>query len=349
MRIPSNFLEKRKGIPFECGEKTYRSALYFREGPDIIALYVEHVPGKPIGTPAREVEAGRFNAGICEAKRRYEKSGGQALIKSVVMLNEKREIIAHFALKCFYKNKYVESSRFAEQEVESWKMFGENASIFFRKSGDSFAAASKVYMLMPWIEGCDLQQFFSDANKVVHCNIDARIQLFSQIFSKLQLIGLAGKVFSDFKLENIMYDEMQNKIFLVDVGLIDNGTKPSAVTRNFLDPEKRAQFLATGGLNYDWQDQMYAFGMLAASVLALKTKSVSDNSLGITLSAMMRAIFCNPDKTARPMPSDDFIQVLQKHGHTMYRHNSYESNGASVVKASKKEAVPATQIGFGLS
>ena len=296
MRENLFFRNKKRVVPFECEGKIYRSVLTLNGNRKLFDLYVEHVPGKAAGTPPREIIERIPNAGVEEAKNRYKKSGSQAIVKSAVILTPEKQVIR--------------ASAFAEKERDAWHLFGEEASIFFRNASYRLMTNSKVYLLMPWIEGYDLQQLFSNRESAMLYGLSARVQMLDQLFSHLRLIGMAGKVFSDFKLENIMYDEQRRKIFLVDVALADSGSRPVALTSDYIEKEKIQVFRNTGVITYDWQDQMYAFGLVAVKMLTSIMSLDSDRELGRALSIMIRTIFCNANRSARPMSSQGFYEAL---------------------------------------
>ena len=326
---------KRRVVPFVCEEKMYRTVLTFDTNGRLFDLYVEYVPGKDAGTPPREISAGKPNAGIEEIKKRYAKWGAQAVVKNAVILNAEKQVVARFALKCFYRNQSIRVTAFAEKECEAWRFFGEQAFIFFRDSSNSLMANAKVYLLMPWIEGKDFYELFSSRESAMLYGLSLRLQMLNQLFVQLQLIGKAGKVFSDFKPENIMYDVKRRKIFLVDVTLADNGSRPAALTSAYVEEQKIDVYRKTGVITYDWQDQMYAFGLIAAQILTNALSLQSDRELGKALSAMISAVFCNPIREKRPLPSQGFYEALaaspkESAVRISYRNNPYGSRLFSV-------------------
>lgn len=312
MRESLCFKSKEKKDPFVVEGKTYRSQWTFTLNGMPLVLYTEHASGKPAGMLPRKVENGKANAGIKEARERYSKFGAQAIIKSMVQLDQQEmSVINRFALKCFYKrernNQPFAILPDATAEAATWQSFGQRALAFSRTSEYRSMVGDKTYLLMPWVEGSDLYQLFS-SEEGLNYGINRRLQILNQIHTCLQGIGRMGQVFPDCKIENIMYDPSKNKAVFVDMMFINNGEIAKSATRDYLEKEKKEGLVPW---TFDWQDQMYGFGLIAYAILRAPYESDELRGISKLLSHMMRSVFSNvTNRAARPQCADGFTEVL---------------------------------------
>jgi serine/threonine protein kinase len=329
----ASFIEKQKRREaFQAGDdnRYYRSALDILVRDYRVFLRIEHVPNKKRGTPSRDrsTEAGR--RGIAEAATRYPNSGAQGIVKSAIFLSQQNKIMFRFGLKCFHFNSAADidcQRALVIGEVKSWRFLGYDAWVIERNADLSStyrpSRQRKLYLLMPWISGYDLQRFFSMPSGQA-INLLERMAMVQQIFSLLQRIGNAGKVFSDFKPQNIMYDPVRKKVVFIDLLLMENNSPVVVCTRKCLDAEKRAMMDRGERITFDWYDQMYVFGMLCVCIFSAEPEAPFQGHA--TLVNHMLAIFCNPDKTKRPSPNATVLSSL-------FARIARPSNGADAVMA----------------
>ena len=80
---------------------------------------------------------------------------------------------------------------------------------------DSEEDGERLFLVMPYIENGDLLSYLR-----VHSQLreDLARSIFSQLLSVLEYIHNRGYVHRDIKLENILFDPEQKKVFLIDWG-----------------------------------------------------------------------------------------------------------------------------------
>ena len=325
MRNETRYFVKDKVHSLIVDGRLYRSQHCFYLNDQPVMLAVEKVEGKPETVQGSRFFDAGYNPSIAipEAKIRYPKNGAHALVKAALVLNEAGQPIEKVALKCFFSNLDGERSTIlevAEQEAAYWRSRGQNAYVFSRPHSHT---KQKIYFVMPWVNGYDLQQL-CEAHAKAH-SIAERMDILTQIFQELRFFHEKGQIVSDLKLDNVMFDPETKKITLVDVSLIPNHSKARAFTADFLESKKRLAYEHDGEYPIlDEKDVLYAFGMLARYLLATGPfVSPEDAKLGFVLSTKMQQIFCNPKREERPSCVNFQDLLKSASGYSFYRHNPY--------------------------
>lgn len=317
MKLPDGklrFLEKRKlAVPRMMGDRQYRSQLFVNIGNIPVILLIEHAAErKPEQWRGKDRDTEKHPNVVADAKRRYPKSGAHAIVKCVcAYINAAPTpiFIGHFALKCFYLDVSVNHRWvIAHREANAWRMGGHQVWPFRELNNIEFAPRNKVYLLMPWIEGADLQQFFSSCSSGIDSDFTLRWMIAKQIWSYLCWLGQRRLVFSDLKPENIIFNPASKKITFVDTDFIDDNSRPESVTLYFLDKEKRQMAREHPfDLRYNWHDQVYAFGILVRTIFcrAVTPTHPHINMMQLFGNALLH-LLCNSNKADRPTPLHRF-------------------------------------------
>jgi serine/threonine protein kinase len=290
----------------------------------LITLAVEKAAGKPESTRGSRFfnENTKPNAAIVEAKTRYPKHGGTSIVKAALVLNKMNEVIEKVALKCFFSYPNADMSPIiagAEKEAAYWHGRGQEAYLFTRYHHEM---RGKVYLVMPWINGYDLQQLCE--HHAADFNIHDRVNMLSQAFETLLSFHQKGEIVSDLRLENIMYNTDTKKICFIDVAAMPYGSEvQGAFSPNYVESPKRLAYQHNGTRPVlDEKDALYAFGRVAGGLLSSPYASPEDTELAFRLIQEIRQSFCNPDRNARRFEFS--LQEILNNLKVVYSHNPYE-------------------------
>lgn len=144
----------------------------------------------------------------------------------------------------------------------------------------------KYSMLMKYVRGSNLQtiidQHMADKIKIHPLRwIDILIKLFKQV----KLLQKRSILHGDLKLENIIYDNVSNKVYIVDYGFSSITEKDGTVlsadlggTAEYIAPELIAMDKQYGYSTYSSKTEMYALGRITKKILGiLDTREETDS------------------------------------------------------------------------
>lgn len=208
----------------------------------------------------------------------------------------------------------------AQQEVFAWRTLGRDACYFILDPTEE-TITSRFYLLMPWLNGCELFDYVKEqpehALTLEICHI-----VFRDVIQQLIRLKEVNCLHSDIKFENIFFDATTQTATLLDFSLCAIGASPQTITEAYLSPDYTARFKEARRQAakektsarlpcYNEEDALYALGHIAESMSKYGFRDIREKNRAINFLNMI----INYCKEANCLGGtfDDFAQMIEIH------------------------------------
>jgi len=165
---------------------------------------------------------------------------------------------------------------------------------------DTIRTSNKTLVITEFVKGDELHDFIMQYGEV-GIPIGVAKQIFRQILLGVQEIHQAGFVHLDLKLENIMYDEKNNKVTIIDFGFAepcrDSPTSPEKLLEKFCGSvHYTAPEIGVHQPYHGTKADIWALGVLLYTLLAKQFPfDCESGDQGAVLLAIQRGRFSAPN------------------------------------------------------
>ena len=170
----------------------------------------------------------------------------------------KISILSHKPTSKLYLQKVIDSKNFNVDEIKVHHLMGDHNN--FIKLFFNYSSLNEHALLMDYIDCPDLFEILQLDTKLT---LDQICSVVRQLCCALNDLHACGFIHNDIKLENVLYFEALDRVYVCDYGLCKHENTPSVHdgTLEYFSPEKIRRH--NYARSFDW----YAVGVLAYKLL----------------------------------------------------------------------------------